>query len=377
MTTGYVWQSIYGWHDTGSAAGLFGAAPLSGIQPGQHFEHPDTKRRVHELVESSGLLADLVRLDPVPVEPEQVLRVHDESYVEWLSVASAAGGGALGGQGSSPFGRDSFEIALLAAGGTMAAALAVLRGVVDNAYALVRPPGHHATRTHGMGFCLLNNLAITAAELLQAEEVDRIAVVDFDVHHGNGTQAIFYDDPRVLTISVHQDNNYPANSGNLAENGEGEGKGTALNIPLPPGSGNGAYQAAFSRVVLAALEQHEPDIIMVAAGYDAGGGDPLGRQMVSSSTYRWMARMLVDAAWELCDGRLVVSHEGGYDPNTVPFHTLAVLESLSGVRTDVVDPYEQVHARMGGQDLQPHQEAVIDQAAKLVANIPPRKNWNL
>ncbi|WP_338601658.1 class II histone deacetylase [Saccharopolyspora sp. SCSIO 74807] len=370
MTTGYVWHSLYGWHDTGSAAGLFGASPLRGIQPGQHFEHPDTKRRLHELVESSGLLEELTRIEPVCVEPEQVLRVHDGSYLEKLREASASGGGALGKQGSSPFGRDSYDIALLAAGGTLSAASAVLFGAVDNAYALVRPPGHHATRTHGMGFCLLNNIAITAAELLDSEEVGRIAVVDWDVHHGNGTQQIFYDDPRVLTISLHQDNNYPANSGGVAENGEGAGTGTSINVPLPPGSGNGAYRDTFDRVVLPALERFDPDLIMVAAGYDAGAGDPLGRQMLSTSAYRVLTRLLLDAAWELSAGRLVFSHEGGYDPNTVPFHGLAVIEELAGIRTGIVDPYEPSHTAMGQQDLQSHQRVAIDAAAGLVGKVP-------
>ncbi|WP_344684650.1 class II histone deacetylase [Saccharopolyspora taberi] len=356
------------WHDTGTSAGLFKPSPLAGIQPGEHFEHPDTKRRLAELIETSGLLWHLDRMDPLPIEREDLERVHDATYLDWLERTSADGGGRV--DGSSPFGQGSYQIACLAAGSTASAMDAVLEGWVDNAYALTRPPGHHARRKGGLGFCLINNVAVAIARSIARGDAERVAVVDFDVHHGNGTQDIFYADPNVLTISLHQDQLFPANSGHLHETGVGPGVGANLNVPLPPGSGRGAYLTAFDDVVLPALHRFAPDVIVVAAGYDAGAYDPLGRQMLTSATYREMTRKLLAAADELCDGHLVASHEGGYSPWAVPFHGLAVVEELAGTRTGVADPFARSFATAGQQDLQPHQRTAIDKAANLVANIP-------
>jgi acetoin utilization deacetylase AcuC-like enzyme len=370
MAIGYVWHPLFAWHDTGTYAGLFPASPLDGLEPYEHFEHPDTKRRLHELVETSGLLKHVRRITPAPASWSDLERVHERGYLERIARASATGGGTLGRDGGSPFGQGSFEIARLAAGGTLAAMDAVVGGDVERAYALVRPPGHHARSDYGMGFCLVNNIAVAVARALERSDVRRVCVVDWDVHHGNGTQQVFYDDPRVLTISLHQDENYPRNSGHLHETGDGDGKGTSINVPLPPGTGHGAYLAAFDQVVIPALHRYRPDFIVVAAGYDSGAFDPLGRQMLTTETYRHMTRRVMDAATELSAGRIVVSHEGGYSPVTVPFHGLAVLEELAGVRSGIHDPYEPVHAAMGQQALQPHQHDVIQQAADLVSNIP-------
>lgn len=243
MATGYVWDSLFAWHDTGTFAGSQSAAPLAGVQPGLPYEHPDTKRRFHELVEVSGLLKHLRRLEPRPVSHEQMAAVHDRGYLNWLKGASTVGGVEL--QGSTHVGKDSFEIARLSAGATLSAVNAVLDGEVSNAYALSRPPGHHAVHATGMGFCLLNNIGIAVTDAYRRGAVQRVAVVDWDVHHGNGTQSIFYSDPSVLTISLHQDRLYPPDSGQLSENGERAGAGANINIPLPPGSGHGAYLEAF------------------------------------------------------------------------------------------------------------------------------------
>jgi acetoin utilization deacetylase AcuC-like enzyme len=157
---------------------------------------------------------------------------------------------------------------------------------VGNAYALTRPPGHHAERSVGLGYCVFNNVAVAAAHAMAAHGVERIAVVDFDVHHGNGTQQIFYDDPRVLFLSIHQDGNYPTHSGAVTETGSGAGDGYTINVPLPPGSGSGAYRAAFDRVVRPALDAYKPQLVLVSAGFDAGYMDPLGHMMCSSEDFR-------------------------------------------------------------------------------------------
>jgi acetoin utilization deacetylase AcuC-like enzyme len=239
-------------------------------------------------------------------------------------------------------------------------------GEVANAYALVRPPGHHATRSGAMGFCLFANAALAGRAALDDLGLGRVAFVDWDVHHGNGTQDVFWEDPRALTLSIHQDGCFPPDSGHVGEIGAGAGEGFNINVPLPPGSGLGAYAAAFDRVVLPALHAYKPDLIIVPSGFDAGGHDPLGRMMLHSDAYRDMTRKLMTAADELCGGRIVMSHEGGYSASTVPFMGLAVLETLSGVRTDVVDPFVEVIGGMAYQGLQSHQEAAIEASAALV-----------
>ncbi len=200
-----------------------------------------------------------------------------------------------------------------------------------------------------MGFCLFSNAAIAIRHLQATGQVSRVAVVDWDVHHGNGTQAVFYDDPSVLTISLHQENLFPPSSGSLAENGVDAGEGYNVNVPLPPGSGIGAYRAAFERVVLPALDRFRPDMIVVASGFDASGVDPLGRMMLSSAAYREMTRMLLAAARSLCGGRILMTHEGGYSEMYAPYCGLAVLEELSGVKTDIADPWEPLMAAWGRQ----------------------------
>jgi acetoin utilization deacetylase AcuC-like enzyme len=234
----------------------------------------------------------------------------------------------------------------------------------------VRPPGHHAIADRGFGFCLFANVALAIMHAREVHRVGRIATVDWDVHHGNGTQAAFYDSPDVLTISIHQDRLFPSNSGTLGEVGEGPGKGFNINVPLPPGCGDGAYLAAIERVVLPALERFKPELIVVPSGFDASHADPLGRMMVSSEGYRSMTRLVMQAADALCDGRLVMSHEGGYSAVYVPYCGLAVLEEMSGVRTHIDDPWMPIVSGWGQTDLQPHQNAAIDAAARLVATMP-------
>ncbi len=199
--------------------------------------------------------------------------------------------------------------------------------------------------------------------------VKRIATVDWDVHHGNGTQSAFYADPNVLTISLHQNQLYPVESGKLEERGTGAGFGYNLNIPLPPGSGAGAYLSAFERVVVPALRKYQPEMILVSSGFDACGFDPLARMMLHSEAYRSMARAMKDVASELCHGRLVLAHEGGYSAVYAPYCGLAVMEELSGRRSAIADPFLAAVSGWGEQDLQPHQEKAIDRAAANLAGI--------
>jgi len=365
MTTGWVYDELYMWHDTGRSRST--GPDGRWMQAWEHYENPEAKRRFRNLVEVAGLFDDLVSLKPRRATIDEVLRFHTPAYVESIIEQSAGRGGNAGD--GTPFAQGAYEIALLAAGGTITAIDAVLDGRVRNAYALVRPPGHHAEANIGRGFCIFGNVVIGAMHARAARGVARIATVDWDVHHGNGTQKAFYSDPNTLTISVHQDNWYPRDSGAMEERGEGSGHGYNINVPLSPGSGHGAYLATFERVVLPALRAFKPELIMVPSGFDGSIYDPLGRMMAYSETYRLMTRRLMEAAHELCGGRLVLSHEGGYAPTYVPFCGLAVMEELSGVRTEVVDALAERAATAGGQELQPHQDAVIRDAEALVEEL--------
>ena len=362
VATGFVQHELYMWHDTGRYASAIPNGLT--VEPGEHAENSDTKRRFRNLLEVSGLLDELTVLKPRPATVDEVARFHTRDYIERIKRESDAGGGDGGDY--TPFGRGSYEIALLSAGGTITAVDAVVSGKVQNAYALVRPPGHHAERDVGRGFCLFGNVAIAAMHAKAVHGVERIVTVDWDVHHGNGTQQAFYEDPSVLTISIHQDHLYPVDSGDMSERGSGAGEGYNLNVPLPPGSGIGAYQATFERVVAPAIDRFKPDLVMVPSGFDGAGIDPLGRMMVTADCYRRLTTILMEAADRVCGGRLVLSHEGGYSAAYVPYCGLAVMETLTGRRTGIEDPWKAMMEAWGYQDLQPHQEAVIDRAAALL-----------
>jgi acetoin utilization deacetylase AcuC-like enzyme len=366
MPTGLVAHERYFWHDPGSGAGFSTSNPFA--QPDQHPESPDSKRRLLALLEVSGLAEQLIRVKPRPAEYDELRYFHTEHYIERVRRLSAAHGGPIGD--SASIGAGSFEIALLAAGGCIEAADAVLTGRIKNAYALVRPPGHHAEADQGRGYCIFGNAVLLVRHAQRVHGLQRVAVVDWDVHHGNGTEGAFIADPSVLTVSIHQDRCYPVDAGHLSVNGTGAAAGANLNIPLPAGSGHGAYIAAFDRVVLPALERFRPQFIVVASGLDASAMDPLGRMLCTSETYRAMASRIVSAAGTLCAGRVVATHEGGYSNAYVPFCGLAVIEEFAGIRTPVVDPYLEGLVEMGGQELQPHQAAAIDAAAALVQRIP-------
>jgi acetoin utilization deacetylase AcuC-like enzyme len=361
MSTGFVWHERYMWHDTGSLAGIL--PPGEGVQPDRTFEHPDTKRRMRNLIEVSGLLEVLTPIAPRLASEEELLRFHTPEYLARIRKLSEERGGDAGE--ATPFGPGSYDIARLAAGGAIEALDAVVDGRVQNAYALVRPPGHHAEPDRGRGFCIFGNVALAVMHARAVRDIERVAIVDWDVHHGNGTQAAFYDNPEVLTISIHQDRNYPLETGSLDERGAGAGEGYNLNVPLPPGSGHGAYVATIERVVEPALRAFQPELIVVPSGFDASSTDPLGRMLCSSETYREMTRRLMQIASEVCRGRLLLCHEGGYSNMSVPPCGLAVLEQLSGHRTGVQDSAALLVQVMGGYALEPHQEAVIERAAAL------------
>lgn len=365
--TGFVWHEAYAWFDLGNDAGFLRPDGKS-VQPDRHAYDPEIARRFRNLLEMSGLAERLIHLKPRPATEAEIRRVHTQDHVDQIRALSAL---PMGGDAGNlvPIPPGTFDVALLAAGGAITAVDAVMKGQVDNAYALLRPAGHHSTPNASMGFCVFSNAAIAGRHLLEVHGLDRIAYVDWDVHHGNGTQAAFYGEPRALTISIHQDRWYPTNDGFLDQLGEGAAKGTNINIPLPAGSGVGAYYAAYERVVIPALKAFRPDFIFVPSGFDAGAMDPLGRMMMHSEGYRRLTQTLIAAADEFCSGRLVFTHEGGYSRWAVPFYGLAVMEEISDIKTDVVDLYLEWHLAQAGHDLLPHQEAVVAAAAANVARL--------
>ncbi|KAL4168233.1 hypothetical protein KRP22_011635 [Phytophthora ramorum] len=358
MKVGYVYDERYLWHRPWSTQ--YSAL----VEPFRHWESPETKRRFHSLLAVSNLLDQLTVVKPQVATNAQLERVHTRRYLEELERLSAREEGGNAGE-EAPFSQFALDIARLSAGGVLAAADAVMDGQVDTAYALTRPPGHHAVADRGMGFCLLNNVAITAKHLLASypAQINKIAIVDYDVHHGNGTQEAFYEDDRVLFVSLHQANNYPTDSGAVDERGEGRGEGFNINLPLPPGSGSGAYEYTFKKVVIPALNRFKPDFVLVSSGFDASYADPLAAMILSSSVFRFMARELVEAAKRLCSGRIVFAHEGGYSETYVPFCGAAVIEELLGIRDNakqIKDPFLSEVERWGYQELQEHQKKVVD-----------------
>ena len=365
MSTGFVFHERFLWHDTGNA-GLW--MPAHGlIQPEPHIENPEGKRRIKNLIEVSGLIDQLHPIKPRAAIDDEILRFHDSGYIKKIKQLSLDRGGDAGI--TTPFSHGSYEIACLSAGGVIEAVNAVIDGKVDNAYALVRPPGHHAEADMGVGFCLLANAVIAIQQAKATRNVGMVAVVDWDVHHGNSAEHAFYSDPSVLTISIHQDNCFPPDSGHIADNGVGEGEGYNINIPLPPGSGKEAYSNVFQRVVEPALRAFKPELIVVPCGFDAGATDPLGRMMLSSSMYRSMTEQLTTLANELSNGKIVFCHEGGYSTVYTPFCAHAVLESLVGVEQPIEDPFCEFLDNMGGHQLYSHQDAIIAQAERLVKKL--------
>ena len=364
--TGLVTHERYFWHDPGPSAG--GRRPDGTVlQIGEPADHPDTKRRLLGLLEATGYADHLVRIAPVAASVDDVAAFHTRDYIAEVERLSAVGFGEVGR--SAYIGSGTYEIALLAAGGAITAVEAVLDGRVDNAYALIRPAGHHAEAGRGLGFCMFNNAVVAALSARRTHDVGRVAILDWDVHHGNGTELAFAEDPDTLTISIHQDGRFPSWSGGLDARGTGAGFGTNLNIPLPPGSGHGAYRAAMDRVVVPALRRFRPELLIVSSGFDAGAFDAMANMILHAGTFSTMAADVVGLVEDGDVGHLVVLHEGGYSPFHVPFCGLAVIEQLTGIPSGIADPFASI-ADLPYQGLQVHQDAVISAAASMVAEVP-------
>lgn len=331
MTTAYVTHPLYIDHD----------------YPG-HPEHAGRIKAVWRELETSGLAARLLKLVPDEVSEELICSVHTPSYCAMLNVLPVQ-------ERTIMFDPDTYalpetgEVARLSAGGVVLAVDAVLTGQATNALAVVRPPGHHALAERGMGFCILGNVPIAVKHAQQAHGVKRVLIVDYDVHHGNGTQDMFYTDEDVLFISTHQFPFYPG-TGRAEEIGAGRGRGTTMNIPLPPGVGDQGFAQVYEQLVWPAARRFQPEIIIVSAGFDAHWRDPLAQLRLSLVGYDHLTRELIRMADELCDGRIVFAMEGGYDLETLAHGWRNVAHALLG--DDIVsDP---IGTRQGQEpDLRP------------------------
>jgi acetoin utilization deacetylase AcuC-like enzyme len=317
MSTAYVYDPVYLEHNLPS--------------------HPENARRLERILavlRDEEMLPRLTLLEPRPATIEELERIHTPAHIERVQRVAQSGGGYL--DPDTYVSPRSFDAALMAAGGLVRAVEAVLAGEVANGFALVRPPGHHATPTRAMGFCLFNNIAVAARAALASGQVERVFIADFDVHHGNGTQDIFADDPAVFYFSTHQSPYYPG-TGRWDETGRGAGEGTLLNVPLPTLVGDSGYAQIFAELAWPLAERFQPDLILVSAGYDAHWSDPLAQMNLSLTGYAWMERELASMAQQLCDGCIAWTLEGGYQLDVLAYGVLNSLYAMLGEST-IADP---------------------------------------
>ena len=315
MTTAFLYDARFLDHDAGRG-------------------HPERSERLVSTMAwlgSRDWFGDLVRVDPAMADPAWVETVHDAGYVARAEEACRSGAPFLD-VADVGISRRSSDVALLAAGGALALADRIVAGDVENGFALSRPPGHHAERGMALGFCLFNNVAIAARYLQRAHGVDKVLILDFDVHHGNGTQHAFEEDPSVMYASIHQYPYYPG-TGAASETGIGRGVGATVNCPVPAGAGDEEYHRAFAKRIVPAANAFAPEFVILSAGFDAHAADPLAQVRVSTECFGWMTERIVEVAERHAGGRVLSMLEGGYNtdvlPQCVAMH-LAVLAGIDG-----------------------------------------------
>jgi acetoin utilization deacetylase AcuC-like enzyme len=311
MKVGYVYSPTFLRH---SAAG--------------HPEAPQRLEAILQVWQDTKLIESLVAIEPTPADDERVLRVHSHKHLNTIEYANRRGGLQI--DGDTYMNEYSRDAAYLAAGAAMNAVDAVMTGIVDASFSLARPPGHHATRDLAMGFCLLNNIAVAAQYAVDRYNLERVLVMDFDVHHGNGTQDIFYASPEVYYFSTHRYPFYPG-SGHWRDIGAEEGRGTTFNVPLPHSVGNDQFARVFDDLLYPAMARYQPQLVLVSAGYDAHWADPLGALTLLDATgYAYMAQVLHGIAKEHAEGRIVFVLEGGYNFDALGWSSHATVEALLG-----------------------------------------------
>jgi len=297
------------------------------VTPPGHPERPQRLQTIRQVLQERGLSTRFPVFNPQPVHADLLEQVHRPGYIHLVEQVARAGGGML--DPDTAVSPRSYDVALLAAGGAVEAVRQVMEGRARYAIALVRPPGHHALPDRAMGFCLFNNVAVAAVFARAQYGLERIFLIDWDVHHGNGTQEIFYADRSVLYLSTHQENWYPG-TGHVEEVGSGDGEGFTVNIPLPEGTGDEGYRHVFEEVVLPLGDAFKPQLVLVSAGYDPHYRDPLGRMLVTAWGFRSFAAWVREVADRWAGGRVVAVLEGGYDLDGLVSSALATMEAFSG-----------------------------------------------
>ncbi len=294
--------------------------------PSGHPERPERLEAIEQALQRADLWERVPREQPEPLDPEALLVVHSRTLVDQIRSLDRAGGQL---DPDTYVSEGSWTALLAAAGAVVHAVEAVASGRRPRAFALIRPPGHHATSTRAMGFCLANHVALAARLAMDRHPITRVMIVDWDVHHGNGTQEIFYRDGRVLFVSLHQEFWYPG-TGRIEEVGAGEGEGFTVNVPLPAGTGEGGYRTVFEEIVLPIGDAFRPELVLVSAGFDAHQSDPLGRMVLTSRAFGGLCGMLLEGAERWCEGRVVAALEGGYDLRALGWSVAHTLSAMAG-----------------------------------------------
>lgn len=366
--TGFICDESYFWHSNGDSALMLPAGGL--VEKDVHVENAETKRRVKSLLERSKFIKQLECIEPREASQEEIEYNHSPEYIMKVKELSENGGGSIGNL--THVGPNSYNIASLATGGALTGVDAVMEGKVQNVYALTRPPGHHAEKDYGSGFCLFNNVAIAAHYARKKYGLKKIMIIDWDVHHGNGTESSFYHDPEILFFSLHQEFVFPAGRGNAGDIGEEKGQGYNVNIPLPAGTGDEGYLSALEELVVPIAEEFKPELILISAGQDPSRFDPLGRMLMTADGFGKMTKVIKNIAERHANGRIVACHEGGYSKAYVPFCTLKVIETLSGLISNVKDPFpDDVH----GAPIYNNQKEAIEKVKEIQSTFWPLSDY--
>lgn len=330
MKVGYVYDPIYLQHDTGF-----------------HSENSSRLTSIMRYLEKTGLISELVSVKPRAATIDEIAAVHDRQYIAYAEYVARKGGAWV--DIDTVMSPKSFDAAVWAAGGNLAAVDAVMTGDLNSCFALVRPPGHHATFDKSMGFCILNNIAIAAKYARAKYNLDRIAIIDFDVHQGNGTQEAFFSDPHVLYVSTHLFPFYPG-TGRVEEIGKGDGKGTTLNIPLGAGAGDYEYLQVYNQVIVPVVRRYRPQLILVSAGYDVHWADELAQMQMTTTGIAEIVRIIKKLADELCEGKIVITLEGGYHMEALATSVKATFDVLLD-KSDIEDVLGEPKRRVSNPDV--------------------------